>query len=194
MSATGRVAARHLRRPGRGQVDARRAAGRADTAPEAVVVPMDGFHLHDDELARLGLEPPQGRARDLRRRRLPRPAAPAAHRDRPHGLRAGVRPVPGAGGRRRGRRTPGAPAGRHRGQLPAATTDRGWSDVRPLLDEVWFVEADETTAARAAGGAARGARQAARPRASAGPPSPTRPTPTWSPPPASGPTSSYVVV
>src|SRR6478735_12010411 len=23
--------------------------------PEAVVVPMDGFHLHDDELARLGL-------------------------------------------------------------------------------------------------------------------------------------------
>ena len=134
--------ARHLRSARRRQVDAGRAAGRRPSAPAAVVVPMDGFHLHDDELARLGLARPQGRARDLRRGRVRRAAAPAAHRDRPRRLRPGVRPLARGVGRRRDRRPPRAPAGRHRGQLPAARRP-GWRDVRPLLDEAWFVEGDE---------------------------------------------------
>ena len=44
----------------------------------------------------------------------------------------------------------------------------GWSDVLPLLDEAWFVEGDEATAALAAGPPARRARQAARPRPALG--------------------------
>ena len=46
----------------------------------AAQVPMDGLHLADVELARLGRLRPQGRARYLRRLRLRGPAAAASRR------------------------------------------------------------------------------------------------------------------
>ena len=53
----------------------------AAVGPAAAWVPMDGFHLADAALDRLGLPVGQGRAGDLRRLGLPGPAAPAGRRD-----------------------------------------------------------------------------------------------------------------
>ena len=109
---------------------------------EAVVVPMDGFHLANAELARLGRRERKG-APDtfdaagfvalLRRLRDPAEGetvyAPAFHREIEEAVAGEI----------------AVPAG-----LPLVITegnylllDGPWAAVRPLLDEVWFVEGDE---------------------------------------------------
>lgn len=108
----------------------------------AVVVPMDGFHLSDEELRRLGrLErkgapdtfDAAGYAALLRRLGEDSSTVSAPEFDR-----AGEAVV---------RDAIAVPA-----HAPVVTEGNyllldapGWRDVRPLLDEVWFVETDEAT-------------------------------------------------
>jgi pantothenate kinase len=117
----------------------------ADAFPgRAVVVPMDGFHLSNEELARLSRAARKG-APDtfdaagyvslLRRLRAPVAGetvyAPAFHREIEQAI-AGAIPV--------------AP------EVPLVITEGNylllnegpWAAVRALLDEAWFVETDET--------------------------------------------------
>ncbi len=127
-------------------------AGKSTTAeqfvarigPEAVVVPMDGFHLHDDQLARLGLGQRKGAPETfdvegyvallgrLRTETAHTVWAPAFDRVRELSVAAaiGVRPE-------------------HRLVVTEGNyllfEGGGWSSVRPLLDEVWFVEQEEST-------------------------------------------------
>ena len=109
----------------------------------AVVVPMDGFHLANAELARLGRSHRKGApdtfdaagyANLLRRLRHPVPGetvyAPAFHREIEEAV-AGEIAVPDA--------------------VPLVLTEGNylllggpWAGVRALLDEVWFVEGDES--------------------------------------------------
>jgi pantothenate kinase len=110
----------------------------------AVVVPMDGFHLHDDELARLGRNERKG-APDtfdalgytamlarLRGETGETVYAPEFDRDRELSVA-------------------GAIAIRPECRLVVTEGNYllydglGWSGVRPLLDEVWFVEQDEAS-------------------------------------------------
>lgn len=109
----------------------------------AVVVPMDGFHLHDDELARLGLTDRKGAPetfdvaayaallRRLRESSGQTVHAPAFDRSRERVAEDAitVRPV-------------------HELVVTEGNyllhDGPGWSELRPLLDEVWFVETDET--------------------------------------------------
>ncbi len=127
-------------------------AGKSTTAeqlvarigPEAVVVPMDGFHLHDDELARLGLGHRKGAPETfdvegyvallgrLRTETAHTVWAPAFDRTLELSVAGaiGVRPE-------------------HRLVVTEGNyllfEGGGWSSVRPLLDEVWFVEQEEST-------------------------------------------------
>lgn len=108
-------------------------------APDAVLVPMDGFHLAGAELRRLGRADRKGAPdtfdvagyvhllRRLRERTDPVVYAPAFHREIEEAV-AGVLPVPAA--------------------VPLVVTegnylllDEGpWAAVRPLLDECWYVD------------------------------------------------------
>jgi len=107
---------------------------------QAIVVPMDGFHLANEELVRLGRAGRKG-APDtfdaagyvalLRRLRAASETVYA-----PRFNRAIEEPIAGA--------IP-VPA-----DIPLVVTegnyllfDGAWSGVRPLLDEVWYVQADE---------------------------------------------------
>ena len=108
----------------------------------AVVVPMDGFHLHDHELARLGLSQRKGApetfdvagyAALLRRLRSSTGStvyAPAFDRSRELSVAGAIAVRPG-----------------HRLVVTEGNyllhDLEGWSEVRPLLDEVWFVEPPE---------------------------------------------------
>jgi pantothenate kinase len=109
---------------------------------QAVVVPMDGFHLHDDELARLGLSDRKGApetfdvagyAALLRRLRDEIDQvvyAPAFDRDRELSVAGAIAVRP-----------------EHRlvvteGNYLLYDGD-GWSDVLPLLDESWFAQSDD---------------------------------------------------
>ena len=116
----------------------------AAVGPAAVVVPMDGFHLHDDELARLGLSERKGAPETfdvdgytalLRRLHLETERtvyAPAFDRSRELAL-AGVIAV----------------RPEHRLVVTEGNyllyDGPGWVDVLPTLDEVWYVEVDEST-------------------------------------------------
>ena len=109
---------------------------------QAVVVAMDGFHLHDDELARLGLSDRKGAPetfdvagyvallRRLRHETEHVVYAPAF--DRHHELSVA-----------------GAVAVRPEHRLVVTEGNYllhdgdGWSDVRSLLDETWFVQGDD---------------------------------------------------
>ena len=108
---------------------------------EAVVVPMDGFHLHDDELARLGRSERKG-APDtfdvagyvalLRRVRADDGTvyAPEFDRAQEHSVAGAIVVRP-----------------EHRlvvteGNYLLLETG-GWGGVRPLLDEVWYAEPPE---------------------------------------------------
>jgi pantothenate kinase len=110
--------------------------------PEAVVVPMDGFHLHDAELARLGRSERKG-APDtfdvegyvalLRRIREDGDAtvyAPEFVREREESVAGAIAVRP-----------------EHRVVVTEGNyllhDDGGWAGVRPLLDEVWYVEPPE---------------------------------------------------
>jgi pantothenate kinase len=110
---------------------------------DAVVVPMDGFHLHDDELARLGLADRKGApetfdvegyAALLRRLRTEtsHPVyAPLFDRSRELSVAGAIAVRP-----------------EHRLVVTEGNyllhDGPGWSEVRPLLDEVWFVEGEES--------------------------------------------------
>ncbi len=114
----------------------------AALAPQAVLVPMDGFHLADAELERLGRRQRKGApdtfdaagyVETLRRirERPPEPVyAPVFDRHLEASVAGSVRVDPG---------------------VPLVVTegnylllDEGpWQRVRPLLDEVWFVEVDD---------------------------------------------------
>jgi len=143
MAATGRVVLGVCGAPGAGkstlaeQLVHRYGAG-------AVVVPMDGFHLHDDELARLELSHRKGAPetfdvagylallRRLRNEHDHTVYAPAFDRSRELSVAGAI-----------------AVRREHRLVVTEGNyllyDELGWADVHPLLDEVWFVEADETT-------------------------------------------------
>ena len=143
MSATGRVVLGICGAPGAGkstvaeQLVHRYGAG-------AVVVPMDGFHLHDDELARLELGHRKGAPetfdvagyltllRRLRTEAEHTVYAPAFDRSRELSVAGAIAVRP-----------------EHRLVVTEGNyllhDGPGWSEVHPLLDEVWFVEADEAT-------------------------------------------------
>lgn len=107
-----------------------------------VVVPMDGFHLTDAELRRLGRADRKGAPDTFdvhgfvaALRRLREPVAhtvylPRFDRDAEHSVAGEIAVRPG-----------------HRLVLVEGNylllDGPGWSGVRPALDEVWFVEADE---------------------------------------------------
>ncbi|MEO5708926.1 MAG: nucleoside/nucleotide kinase family protein [Nocardioidaceae bacterium] len=114
----------------------------AEVGPSAVIVPMDGFHLHDAELARLGLSDRKGAPETfdvhgyvalLRRLRAdPDHVVYAPEFDRT-----------------REESVAGAIAIRPEHRLVVTEGNYllldapGWSDVLPLLSESWFVEGDD---------------------------------------------------
>lgn len=129
--------------PGAGKSTlAARLAAHLGAGAAAVVVPMDGFHLANAELARLGRRARKGAPDTFDAagyvallRRLRHPVAdevvyaPAFHREIEEAV-AGEIAVPA--------------------DLPLVITEGNylllegaWAAVRPLLDEVWFVEGDE---------------------------------------------------
>jgi pantothenate kinase len=116
----------------------------ARLADAAALVPMDGFHLAQAELVRLGRRDRMGAPdtfdaagyvallRRLRRQEEDVVYAPEFRREVEEPI-AGAIPVPGS--------------------VPLVVTegnylllgDGGWAPVRPLLDEVWYVEVDDRT-------------------------------------------------
>ena len=126
---------------GKSTLAVRLAQGLGDAA---VVVPMDGFHLHDDQLRRLGLADRKGAPetfdvagytallRRLRDEADQTVYAPAFDRTRELALAAAIDVRP-----------------EHRVVITEGNyllyDAPGWSDVLPLLDEVWYVEGDERT-------------------------------------------------
>jgi pantothenate kinase len=112
----------------------------AALAPEAVLVPMDGFHLAAAQLRRLG--------------RLDRKGAPdtfdaAGYLALLHRLRDRAEDVVYAPEFRREIEEPIAGAIAVPREVPLAITEGNyllyWNDVRELLDEVWFVDLEEPT-------------------------------------------------
>lgn len=112
----------------------------AALAPEAVLVPMDGFHLAATQLRRLG--------------RLDRKGAPdtfdaAGYLALLQRLRDRAEDVVYAPEFRREIEEPIAGAIAVPREVPLAITEGNyllyWNDVRELLDEVWFVDLDEPT-------------------------------------------------
>jgi pantothenate kinase len=143
LAAGGRAVLGVCGAPGAGKstLAARLAAG---IGADAVVVPMDGFHLHDDELARLGRSDRKG-APDtfdvagytalLRRLRVETGNtvyAPEFDRSRELSVAGAIAVRP-----------------EHRLVITEGNyllyDAAGWSDVLPLLDEAWYVEVHEPT-------------------------------------------------
>lgn len=110
----------------------------------AVVVPMDGFHLHDDELARIGLSDRKGAPetfdvagyvallRRLRTETEHSVYAPEFDRSREESVAGAI--------------------GVHPWHRLVVTEGNyllydapGWSEVLPLLDEAWYVDVDDST-------------------------------------------------
>lgn len=118
------------------------AAVAAQLGEEAVVVPMDGFHLADEQLRRLGRADRKGAPDTFDadgyiallsrlRRTVDRPVfAPCFDRSRELAVAAAIAVEP-----------------RHRLVITEGNyllvQDRPWHQVRPLLDEVWFLDVDE---------------------------------------------------
>jgi pantothenate kinase len=114
----------------------------AAVGQQAVVVPMDGFHLHDKELARRGLSDRKGAPETfdvrgyvalLRRVRTETEHtvyAPEFDRSRELSVAGAIAVRP-----------------EHRLVITEGNyllyDQQGWGDVLPLLDEAWFVEGDE---------------------------------------------------
>ena len=116
----------------------------AAVGESAVVVPLDGFHLHDAELARLGLS---------RRKGAPETFDVAGYVALLRRLRTETDHVVYAPEfvRSREESVAGAVAVRPEHRLVVTEgnylllDEPGWRDVLPLLDEAWFVEGDEAT-------------------------------------------------
>jgi pantothenate kinase len=116
----------------------------AALAPAAIAVPMDGFHLANAELVRLGRRDRKGAPDTFDAagyvallRRLTDPAertvyAPAFHREIEEPI-AGEIPIPA-----------GTPLIVTEGNY-LLVDDGPWAPIRALLDEVWFIEPDERT-------------------------------------------------
>ena len=116
----------------------------AALAPDAVAMPMDGYHLANVELVRLGRRDRKGAPdtfdaagyvallRRLRDPAQPLVYGPAFHREIEEPV-AGEIPVPS-----------GVPLVVTEGNY-LLVPDGPWAAVRGLLDEVWFVEPDEPT-------------------------------------------------
>ena len=114
----------------------------AAVGPAAVVVPMDGFHLHDDELARLELSDRKSTPKTfdmteyvalLRRLHIETDHvvyAPEFDRSREESIAGAIAVRP-----------------EHRLVVTEGNyllhDAPGWATVRPLLDETWFVEQNE---------------------------------------------------
>ncbi len=119
----------------------------AEIGPEAVVVPLDGFHLHDDELARLGLSQRKG---------APETFDVAGYTALLQRIRTetGTTVYAPEFDRSRELSVAGAIAVRPEHRLVVTEgnyllhDDRGWCEVRPLLDEAWYVEGDDATRLR----------------------------------------------
>jgi pantothenate kinase len=141
LAGTGRAVLGICGAPGAGKSTL--AAGLATAlGPTCVVVPMDGFHLHDDELARLGLADRKGAPETfdvagyvalLRRLRTETTGvvyAPEFDREHEQSVAGAIAVRP-----------------EHRLVVTEGNyllhDAPGWSDVLPLLDEVWYVEGDE---------------------------------------------------
>jgi pantothenate kinase len=113
----------------------------------AVLVPMDGFHLADAELRRLGRHARKGAidtfdgdgfAALLRRLRSPAPAtvyAPEFRREIEEPI-AGAIPVP-----------PSVPLVVTEGNY-LLVPEGPWGELRGLLDDVWFLDVDDDTRLR----------------------------------------------
>jgi len=124
---------------GKSTLAARVAAALGDVA---VVVPMDGYHLHDTELARLGLSDRKGAPetfdvagyaallRRLRNETDRAVYAPEFDRSREESVAGAIGVHPW-----------------HRLVITEGNylllDSPGWSDVLPLLDETWYVEVDD---------------------------------------------------
>ena len=124
---------------GKSTLAVRVAAAVGDTA---VVVPMDGYHLHDDELARVGLSDRKGAPetfdvagyaallRRLRRETDHAVYAPEFDRSREESVAGAIGVHPW-----------------HRLVITEGNylllDSPGWTDVLPLLDETWYVEVDD---------------------------------------------------
>ena len=143
MAATGRVVLGITGAPGAGKSTlAEKLVDRYGA--DAVVVPMDGFHLHDEELARLELGHRKG---------APDTFDVAGYLSLLRRLRneAGMTVYAPAFDRSRELAVAGAIAVRPEHRLVVTEGNYllydapGWSDVHALLDEVWFVETDEPT-------------------------------------------------
>ncbi len=114
----------------------------AELGDQAVVVPMDGFHLHDDELARLGLSDRKGAPetfdvpgylallRRIRTETTHTVYAPEFVRSREESVAGAIAVRP-----------------EHRLVVTEGNylllDGPGWSEVLSLLDEAWYVETDE---------------------------------------------------
>lgn len=108
----------------------------------AALVPMDGFHLAERELRRLGID---------RRKGAPQTFDSYGYRALLHRLRAATEPVVYAPEFRRDLEEPIAGAIPVPRDIPLVVTegnyllldDEPWTDIRELLDEVWYVELDD---------------------------------------------------
>jgi pantothenate kinase len=107
-------------------------------APDAVLVPMDGFHLAASELHRLGRHERKG---------APDTFDAAGYVALLHRLRANADDVVYAPEFRREIEEPIAGAIAVPREVPLVITEGNylllWPQARTLLDEVWFVEVDE---------------------------------------------------
>lgn len=116
----------------------------ARVGDSAVVVPMDGFHLHDDELARLGLSERKGAPETFD---VEGYTALLSRLHDPTGTTVYAPEFD----RSRELSVAGAIAVRPEHQLVITEGNYllydglGWAGVRPLLDEVWFVDGDQET-------------------------------------------------
>ena len=127
--------------PGAGKSTLARQLAEA-VGPSAVVVPMDGFHLHDDELARMGLSDRKG---------APETFDVAGYTALLRRIRSETDHTVYAPEFDRSRELSVAGAIAVRPQHRLVVTEGnyllydgpGWSDVLPLLDEAWYVEGDD---------------------------------------------------
>jgi pantothenate kinase len=143
MAATGRVVLGICGAPGAGKSTLAEQLVHRYGA-EAVIVPMDGFHLHDDELSRLELSHRKG---------APETFDVAGYLALLRRLRTDARQTVYAPAFDRSGEVSIAGAIAVRPEHRLVVTEGnyllydapGWSEVRSLLDEVWFVETDEST-------------------------------------------------
>lgn len=114
---------------------------------DAALVPMDGFHLAERELRRLGID---------RRKGAPQTFDGYGYRALLHRLRAATEPVVYAPEFRRDLEEPIAGAiPVPRGTQLVITEgnyllldDEPWCDIRELLDEIWYIDLDDAVRIR----------------------------------------------